>query len=145
MIVLYIALLLTFYVGFLLWNQYRPRTRKRYFAKVVKDLEYQIWDKEFERFKTKEAREELRVDYDRGKANLATLETQIKMNDEKKSDDPTKIPEADRKRMDDKKDLMVRDLKRQEQGREEGSDGRPSSWCTCSRSWSAPNDATDFR
>lgn len=83
---------------------------------MQQDLEYQIWDKEFERFKTKEAREELRVEYDRQKAQLATLETQIKLVDEGKQ----KMEEGERKRLDDKKVLLERDIKRMEQGREEG-------------------------
>ena len=116
MIVEYIALLLTFYVAFLLWNQYRPKNRKRYFKKMCQDLEYQIWDKEFERFKTKEAREELRVEYDRQKAQLSTLETQMKLVDEGK----TPMEEGERKRLDDKKVLLERDVKRMAEGREEG-------------------------
>lgn len=105
----YIALLLTFYVGFLLWNQYRPKTRKRYFTKMLRDLEYQIWDKGFERFKIKEVREELRVEYDRQKAQLDTLAAQMKTADE-----------ATKKTLEDKKVLMERDIKRMAEGKDEG-------------------------
>jgi hypothetical protein len=90
MIALYIALLLTFYVGYFLYEK-RPASKRKYFNKTVRDLSFQIWDTEFKRFKTKEAREELRTEYDRRKSQLETLKAQMKLNDEKGDDDKTKL------------------------------------------------------
>ncbi len=119
MITTYIALLLTIFVAHDLWKR-RDKSKKAYFKRNARDLELQIWDNEFERFKTKEAREELRVDYDRKKAQLETLRTTMKINDEKSDADPTKLNADDRKRLNDEQGKLELDIKHMSEGRAEG-------------------------
>jgi len=56
----YIAIVLTIFVVTTLWARHKPFMKKAYFKKQYKDLDIQIADLEFKRFKTKEGREELR-------------------------------------------------------------------------------------
>lgn len=61
--------------------------KKKYFRKKLDGVESMIFDLEFKRFKTKEIREEVRVEYDNQKSKRAVIETQIRS--QKK--DPDKV------------------------------------------------------
>lgn len=76
-------------------------SKYRYFSKKAKQIKYTIWDMEFKRYKTSELREEMRQLYDNTKSHIAMLEEKAKTQREKKSDDPTKMPEGDIARIDD--------------------------------------------
>lgn len=58
--------------------------KKKHFIKKLADVEKTIWDLEFKRFKTREIREEIRVEYDQTRARLAPLEEALKTKDKKK-------------------------------------------------------------
>lgn len=123
MITYYIALLLTIYVGVWLYRTYHRTSIKNYFKKQVRDLDYQIADLEFKRFKTQEAREEIRKDYDVSKSQLEALISEMATEDAKKGNDPTKLNKDERARLDDRKVIMERNIKRKEVGRDEGDPG----------------------
>jgi seryl-tRNA synthetase len=93
---MYIEIVLTIYVILWAWGMYKPNTLRAYFKKKLKQTKIQIWELEFQRFQTKEAREELRLEYDRLKHKKEALIKQIE--DEKKKG---KMPEGDIKRLED--------------------------------------------
>ena len=66
-----------------------------------------IEDLSFKRFKTREIREEIRVEYDNLKSKLSILETQIKAQ----KDSPT-MEKGEIARLDDQKVLLDRDIER---------------------------------
>lgn len=79
----------------------------RYFKEKLRGVEKLILDLEFKRFKTREIREELRVEYDNLKNRLSVLLAQI----ENEKTKPT-MPKEEAARLDDQKVLMERDLER---------------------------------
>lgn len=82
-------------------------TQKKYFKDKLDGVQKMIWDLEFKRFKTREIREEIRVNYDSLRSKLEILQTQI--NAEKAT--PT-MPVDDAKRLDDQEVLLKRDIER---------------------------------
>lgn len=59
-------------------------SKYRYFRKKLKGVRCTVLDLEFKKFKTREIREEIRLEYDNQKSKLSVVETQIK--GQKKSD-----------------------------------------------------------
>lgn len=78
--------------------------KKKYFQQKLDGAQKMIWDFEFKRFKTKEIREEIRMEYDNRKSKLEVLEVQIKSQKE----NPT-MEKGDIARLDDDKVLLERD------------------------------------
>ena len=52
--------------------------QQKYFKAKLGGVQKTIWDLEFKRFKTREIREEIRVEYDQMRARLAPLEEALK-------------------------------------------------------------------
>lgn len=80
---------------------------KRHFKRKLDGVQKMMWDLEFKKFKTREIREEIRVEYDGLRSRLEILQTKIKS--EKES--PT-MSEGDIKRLDDQEVLLKRDIDR---------------------------------
>lgn len=55
----------------------RLNTQQKYFKAKLDGVQKTIWDLEFKRFKTREIREEIRVEYDGMKGRVATLDAQL--------------------------------------------------------------------
>jgi len=81
--------------------------KKTYFQKKSKAVQNMIWDLEFKLYKTKEIREEVRQELSNKKAQLETLENQIKSQKEK----PT-MKEEEAKQLDDRKVFLDKDIQR---------------------------------
>ena len=79
----------------------------KYFKEKLRGVEKLILDLEFKRFKTREIREEMRVEYDNLKNKLSILMAQI----ENEKGKPT-MPVDDAKKMDDQRVLIERDIDR---------------------------------
>jgi chromosome segregation ATPase len=58
--------------------------QQKHFQNKLTDVEKTIWDLEFKRFKTREIREDIRIEFDQARARLAPVEEQLKTLDEKK-------------------------------------------------------------
>ena len=80
---------------------------KSYFKKKLQGVQCTIWDLEFKRAKTKQIREEVRVEFDTLKSKIELVNSQIKTQKEK----PT-MPEGDIKRLDDEVVRMKADIER---------------------------------
>ena len=118
-----IITLLAIFVLNTLWIRYKPFSKKAYFKKQYKDLDVQIADLEFKRFKTKEGREEIRQFYTDLKAKLEALKEQMKLQDKMSNEDPKKLSKDERNRLDDDQVRLELQTKRTEQGRGEGDGG----------------------
>lgn len=86
----------------------------RYFLRKLRGVKSMILDLEFKRFKTAEIREEVRQTYDNQKARLLAVETTIKMEREKPSEDASKMPEGDIARLEDEVVRIKLDIERYE-------------------------------
>lgn len=82
-----------------------PKNKRGYFKSKIEGVEKMIYDLEFKRFKTKEIREEIRVEYDNMKSRLHTLDEQIKSW-------PADKEEGDRKKLEDNRIIVERDIDR---------------------------------
>ena len=80
--------------------------QKKYFKQKLNGVKKMIWDLEFKRHKTREIREEVRVEYDTTKSRLSSIELQIKEQTEKPTLDKGEIA-----RLDDTKVLMEKKIK----------------------------------
>jgi predicted nucleic acid-binding Zn-ribbon protein len=58
--------------------------QQKYFKAKLSGVQKTIWDLEFKRFKTREIREEIRVEYDQMRARLAPLEDALTKTKDKK-------------------------------------------------------------
>lgn len=83
--------------------------QKRYFKRKNEGVQSMIWDLEFKRSKSQMIREEVRQEYDKNKAKLDVLQSQIKAQKDKPS-----MEEGDVKRLDDNEVLLKRDIERYE-------------------------------
>lgn len=83
--------------------------KKRYFKNMLDGVQKMIWDREFKREKALMIREEVRKEYEKNKAKLEIIQSQIKTQKEK----PT-MEEGDIKRLDDQEVLLKRDIERYE-------------------------------
>ena len=83
--------------------------QKRYFKRKNEGVQAMIWDLEFKRSKSQMIREEVRQEYDKSRAKLDILQTQIKAQKDKPSMDEGEI-----KRLDDQEVLLKRDIERYE-------------------------------
>jgi chromosome segregation ATPase len=81
--------------------------KKKYFRKKLDGVKKMVWDLEFKREKTRTIREEIRQEYDKGRAQLTILEAQIKSQKEK----PT-MEKGEIARLDDRETLLKRDVER---------------------------------
>jgi len=81
--------------------------KKAYFKNLYKGVEKMIWDLEFKGYKTREIREQVRVQYDDHKAKLDLLEKEIKSENE----NPT-MEKGDIARLEDQKVILTRDSER---------------------------------
>lgn len=79
----------------------------RYFMKKLEGVEKMILDLEFKRFKTREIREDVRVEFDQLNSKLSVLVAQIASQKET----PT-MEAGDIARLDDQKTLLERDIER---------------------------------
>lgn len=83
--------------------------QKAYFKNKLDGVQKMIWDLEFKRSKTQMIREEVRQEYDKSRAKLDILQTQIKAQKET----PT-MEEGEIKRLDDQEVFLKRDVERYE-------------------------------
>lgn len=83
--------------------------QKSYFKRKNEGVQAMIWDLEFKRSKSQMIREEVRQEYDKSKAKLDVLQSQIKAQKDKPS-----MEEAEIKRLDDQEVLLKRDIERYE-------------------------------
>lgn len=83
--------------------------KKKYFKNMLEGVERMIWDREFKRNKALIIREEVRQEYDKNKAKLDIIQTQIKAQKES----PT-LEEGEIKRLDDQEIILKRDIERYE-------------------------------
>lgn len=81
--------------------------KKDYFKQKLVGVQKMIWDLEFKRFKTREIREEIRIEYDNLKTKLEMVTTQLKNEQDK----PT-MPKEELARLDDQKVIIERDIDR---------------------------------
>lgn len=80
---------------------FKKNWRKKYFLSKIRGVDHLILDLEFKRFKMQEVREEIRDTYDARKAQILSIQERIKLENDKKSDDKTKMSEGDIKRLED--------------------------------------------
>ena len=90
--------------------------QKKYFRKKLHSVQCSIYDMQFKLFKTKEIREETRHEYDLLKSKREQLILRIKLESEKKYDDPSKLNKDEFARLEDQKTILDRDIKRKEEG-----------------------------
>lgn len=83
-------------------------SKKGYFKQKRTQVRGLIFDLEFKKFKTREIREDIRVEYDSSRSRLLVLEEKIKQGPGKEGIDEFK-------RLDDQKVLLERDIKRFEE------------------------------
>lgn len=81
--------------------------KKDYFKQLLKGVHKMIWDLEFKKFKTREIREGVRVQYDDCKMKLALLTTQIEQQEKELT-----MEEGEFKRLKDQKVILERDMER---------------------------------
>lgn len=91
---------------FRIYLTHRGTSKKSHFKQKLEATAKMVWDLEFKKFKTKEIRESVRVEYDNSKSRLSSIEEQIKN---------FKGEEGEKARLEDAKVLIERDITRFEQ------------------------------
>ena len=85
-----------------------PGSKKSHFKQKLEGVTKMIWDLEFKAFKTREIREDVRMEYDQSKARLSVVLEQIE-------NWPKDRDEEDKKRAEDRATLQKRDVERFEE------------------------------